>query len=400
MMECIHISSVILAGARRYFLKLFSSEMLETSEQKETSLRIDVSEKDALMEILKIIHGKKLPPVIVASIPSLLGILMVAEKHDVPTCVRYCTRLLLQLDMNLDTASYCLELLSNVSTSKAIKPIAKAAQEFLVSRYEENIPRLQEEVVQLPLSSLEVVLCEDELNLMEDDAYVIVLKWARARYPRMDDRHEFLNSNLARFVRMRYMTHKKLREVLECEDLDHDTASKLVIDALFFKVENPPLPTRALTSEELIGHPVRALEFRRSNKKANVYLELKRLDCQKLSVNGTITSQAFYVHGQVFRIISQLYSEEMQSFGLFLECVHNGTPIMIKVDYEFWVKERSTMTYVNKFKTSYEFTSIDRLGKGNKNLCGMSWASFIENDSPYFINDVLYLKAHISIKLE
>ncbi|KAK1301093.1 BTB/POZ domain-containing protein [Acorus calamus] len=372
-MECIHISSVILAGASPYFLKLFSSEMLETSEQKELILRIDVSEKDALMEILKFIYGKKLPLVIVASIPSLLGILMVAEKHDVPSCVRYCTHLLLQLDMNLDTASYCLELSSNASTSQAIKPIAKAVQEFLVSHYEENIPRLQEEIVQLPLSSLDVVLCEDELNLMEDDAYVIVLRWAQARYPRMDDRHEFLNSNLARFVRMRYMTHKKLREVLECEDLDHDTASKLVIDALFLKVENPSLPTRALTSEELIGHPMRVLEFRRPNKKANVYLELKRLDYQKLSVNGTITSQAFYVHGQVF---ISLFLEEMQSFGLFLECVHNGTPTMIKVDYEFWVKERSTMTYANKFKTSYDFTSIDRLGRGNKNLCRMSWASF------------------------
>ncbi|KAK1263300.1 BTB/POZ domain-containing protein POB1 [Acorus gramineus] len=400
MMECIHISSVILAGASPYFLKLFSSDMQETSEQKERILEIEVSEKDVVMELLKFIYGKKLPSAIIVSFPNLLGILMVAEKYDVPCCVRYCTRLLLELDMNLDTASYCLELSSNVSTSQAIKPIAKTAQEFLISRYEENIPRLQEEVVQLSLSSLEVVLCEDELNLMEDDAYVIVLKWARARYPRMDDRREFLNSNLARFVRMRYMTHKKLREVPECEDLDHDTASKLVLDALFFKVENPPLPARALTSEELIGHPVRVLEFRRPNKKANVYLELKRSDCQKLSVNGTITSQAFYVHGQVFRIISQRYSEEMQSFGVLLECVHNGTPTMIKVDYEFWVKERSTMTYVNKFKTSYDFTSIDRLGRGNKNLCGMSWASFIEKDSPYFNNDVLHLKAHISIKLE
>ncbi|KAK1263242.1 BTB/POZ domain-containing protein POB1 [Acorus gramineus] len=221
---------------------------------------------------------------------------------------------------------------------------------------------------------------------MEDDAYDIVLKWAQARYPRMDDRHEVLNSNLTRFVRMRYMTHKKLREVVECEDLDHDTASKLVLDALFFKVENP--------------HPVRVIEFRKPKKKANVYLELKRSDCQKLSVNGTITSQAFYVHGQVFQISAQRCLKEMQSFGLFLKCVHDGTPTMVKVDYEFWVRERSTEFFVKKVKASFDFTSMDHLGRGTLNLCSMSWALFIGNDIPYFINDVLHLRAGISFKLE
>ncbi|KAK1264287.1 BTB/POZ domain-containing protein POB1 [Acorus gramineus] len=370
--------------------------MLETGEQNETILRIDVSEKDALMELLEFIYGKKLPSAIVASIPSLLRVLRVADKYDVPSCVRYCTCLLLELDMNLDTASYCLEVSSNVSASQAIKPIANAAQEFLVAHYKENVPRLQEEVDQLPLSSLEVVLCEDELNLMEDDAYDIVLKWARARYPRMDDRHEVLNSNLTRFVRMSYMTHKKLREVLECEDLDHDTASELVMDALFFKVENPPLPKRALTSEE----PVRVVEFRKPNKKVNVYLELRQPDCKNLSVNGRITSQAFYVHGQVFQIIAKRCLEEMQSFGLFLKCVHDGTSTIVKVDYEFWVRERSTEFFVKKVKASFDFTSMDHLGRGTLNLCSMSWASFIGNDSPYFINDVLHLRAGISFKLE
>ncbi|KAK1311456.1 BTB/POZ domain-containing protein POB1 [Acorus calamus] len=373
--------------------------MHKTGQQKETTLRIDVSNKDALMELLKFIYGMKLPPTIVASIPSLLGILMVADKYDVPSCVRYCTSLVLS-DMNLNTASYCLEFSSKVLASQAIKPIAKAAQKFLVARYEENVPKLQEEVDQLPLSSLELVLCEDELNLMEDDAYDIVLKWARARYPGMDDRHEVLKSNLSRFVRMRYMTNKKLREVFQCEDLDCATASELVIDALFFKVENPPLPTPAPTSKELPGHPVRVVEFRKPSKKANVYLELKRSDCQKLSLNGMIMSQAFYVHGQAFHIVAQRYLEEMQTFGIFLRCVLDGTPTTVKVDFEFQIRERMTGTFVSKFKSSYDFTSKYPLGRGSKNLCGMSWASFIGNDSPYFTNDVLHLKVYISIKLE
>ncbi|KAK1299939.1 BTB/POZ domain-containing protein POB1 [Acorus calamus] len=399
MMECIHISSVILAGASPFFQNLFSNDRLETGEQKETIITVDVSQKDALMELLNFIYGKKLPPTIVASIPSLFGILMVAHKYDVPSCVRYCTCLLLS-DMNLNTASYCLELSSEALASQAIKPIAKAAQKFLVARYEENTPKLQEEVDQLPLSSLEVVLCKDELNLIEDDAYDIVLKWARARYPIMDDRHEVLKSYLSRFVRMRYMTNKKLREVLQCDDLDRATASELVINALFFKVENPPLPTPAITSNDLPGHPVRVIEFRKPSKKANVYFELKRSDCQKLSLNGMIMSQAFYVHGQAFHIVVQRYVEEIQTFGMFLRCVLDGTPTMVKVDFEIQVRERITKTFVSKFKSSYNFTSMDHLGRGSKNLCGMSWASFIGNDSPYFTNDVLHLKVYISIKLE
>ncbi|KAK1263304.1 BTB/POZ domain-containing protein POB1 [Acorus gramineus] len=398
MVECIHVSSVILAAASPFFLKLLSNGMLETDEQNEITLRIDVSEKDALIELLKFIYGKKLPPAIVASIPSLVDILMVADKYNVPSCVQHCTCLLLKLNMNLDGASYCLELFTNVSVSQAIKPVAEVTQEFLVARYKKNILKLQEEVDQLPLSSFEAVLCSDELNLTEDEAYYIVLKWARARYLRMEDRHEVLNLNLARFVRVRYMTHKKLREVLECEDLDHDIASELVVDALFFKAENPPLTTRALTSQELTGPLVRVVEFRKPNKKASVYLELKRSDCQNSSLNGLIMSQAFFVHGQAFHIVAQRCSEEMQSFGLFLSCVYDGTPTMVKVDFEFWVRERSTDTFVNKFKESYGFTN--RLGRGTRNLCSMTWASFIGNDSSYFINDVLHLKANISIKLE
>ncbi|KAK1299938.1 BTB/POZ domain-containing protein POB1 [Acorus calamus] len=93
------------------------------------------------MELLNFIYGKKLPPTIVASIPSLFGILMVAHKYDVPSCVRYCTCLLVS-DMNLNTASYCLELSSEALAYRAIKPIAKAAQKFLVARYEQNTPKL------------------------------------------------------------------------------------------------------------------------------------------------------------------------------------------------------------------------------------------------------------------
>ncbi|PKU66228.1 BTB/POZ domain-containing protein POB1 [Dendrobium catenatum] len=105
----------------------------------------------------------------------------------------------------------------------------------------------------LPLAGIEAILLRDELQVASEDAvYDFVLKWARAHYPKLEDRREILKSSLGRLIRFPLMTCRKLRKVLACNELDHETAAKVVMDALFFKSETLHRQ-RALALEDFIN---------------------------------------------------------------------------------------------------------------------------------------------------
>ena len=74
----------------------------------------------------------------------------------------------------------------------------------------------------LPLVGIEAVLSSDDLQVASEDAvYDFVLKWARARYPKLEERHEILGTRLGRFIQFSYVTCRKLKKVLTCNDFDH-----------------------------------------------------------------------------------------------------------------------------------------------------------------------------------
>ncbi|KAH7651540.1 TRAF-like protein [Dioscorea alata] len=401
--KSLFISSAILAAKSPFFYKLFSNGMRE-SDQRHATLRINASEETALMELLSFMYSGKLST---ASPTLLLDVLMAADKFEVASCMRHCCQLLRSLSMTTESALLYLELPSTVSMASAVQPLTDAAKEFLANKYR-DITKFQEEVMNLPLAGIEAILSSDDLQVASEDAvYDLVLKWARAQYPEVDERREILGSRLCRLVRFPYMTCRKLRKVLTCNDLDHDLASKAVLEALFFKSETPHRQ-RILASEEVANRrfmeraykyrPVKVVEFELPHPQCIVYLDLKREECANLFPSGRVYSQAFHLGGQGFFLSAHCNMDQQSSFhcfGLFLGMQEKGS-VSFTVDYEFAARTRPTGEFVSKYKGYYTFTGGKAVGY--RNLFAIPWTSFMADDSLYFIHGTLHLRAELTIK--
>ncbi|KAG5044459.1 hypothetical protein GYH30_008351 [Glycine max] len=400
----LHISSPILAAKSPFFYKLFSNGMRE-SEQRHVALRINASEEAALMELLNFMYSNTLS---ITSPPALLDVLMAADKFEVASCMRYCSRLLRNIPMTPESALLYLELPSTVLMADAVQPLTDAAKQYLASRYK-DITKFQEEVMGLPLAGIEAILSSDELQVASEDAvYDFVLKWVRTQYPKLEERREVLGTRLARLIRFPYMTCRKLKKVLTCNDFDHDVASKLVLEALFFKAEAPHRQ-RILAAESASFNrlfveraykyrPVKVVEFELPRQQCVVYLDLKREECANLFPSGRVYSQAFHLGGQGFFLSAHCNMDQQSSFhcfGLFLGMQEKGS-VSFAVDYEFAARSRPTEEFVSKYKGNYVFTGGKAVGY--RNLFAIPWTTFMAEDSLYFINGALHLRAELTIR--
>ncbi|KAJ4954464.1 hypothetical protein NE237_011247 [Protea cynaroides] len=404
-LRTIHISSPILAAKSPFFYKLFSNGMRE-SEQRHVTLRINASEEAALMELLNFMYSNNLST---TTATALLDVLMAADKFEVASCMRYCSRLLRNLPMTPDSALLYLELPSSVLMADAVQPLTDAAKQYLAARYK-DITKFQDEVLNLPLAGIEAVLSSDDLQVASEDAvYDFVLKWARAQYSKLEERREILGTRLGRLIRFPYMTCRKLKKVLTCNDFDHELASKVVLEALFFKAEAPHRQ-RSLAAEESAGtnrhfveraykyRPVKVVEFELPRQQCVVYLDLKREECANLFPSGRVYSQAFHLGGQGFFLSAHCNMDQQSSFhcfGLFLGMQEKGS-VSFAVDYEFAARAKPTEEYLSKYKGNYTFTGGKAVGY--RNLFAIPWTSFMAEDSLYFIKGILHLRAELTIK--
>ncbi|MED6125067.1 Boi protein [Stylosanthes scabra] len=403
--KTLHISSPILAAKSPFFYKLFSNGMKE-SEERHVTLRINASEEAALIQLLNFMYSNTLTN---NSAPDVLDVLMAADKFQVASCMRYCSRLLRNMPMTPDSALLYLELPSSVLMADAVQPLTDAAKQFLAGRYK-DITKYQEEVMALPLAGIEAILSSDDLQVASEDAvYDFVLKWARNQYSKLEERREVLGARLARLIRFPYMTCRKLKKVLSCNDFDHEVASKLVVEALFFKAEAPHRQ-RSFAAEESASlnrrfveraykyRPVKVVEFELPRQQCIVYLDLKREECANLFPSGRVYSQAFHLGGQGFFLSAHCNMDQQSSFhcfGLFLGMQEKGS-VSFTVDYEFAARSKPTEEFVSKYKGNYTFTGGKAVGY--RNLFAIPWTSFMAEDCHYFINGVLHLRAELTIR--
>lgn len=92
------------------------------------------AEEAALMDLLNFIYGNTLST---TTAPSLLDVLKAADKFEVESCMRYCSRLLGQLPMTRDSALLYLDLPSSVLMVDAVQSLTDTAKRFLAARYRE-----------------------------------------------------------------------------------------------------------------------------------------------------------------------------------------------------------------------------------------------------------------------
>ncbi|KAG8363286.1 hypothetical protein BUALT_Bualt19G0006300 [Buddleja alternifolia] len=403
--KTLHISSPILAAKSPFFYKLFSNGMME-SEQRHVTLRITASEEAALMELLNFMYSSTLST---NTAPALLDVLMAADKFEVASCMRHCSRLLRNLPMTPESALLYLDLPSSVLMADAVQPLTDAAKQFLAARYK-DISKYQDEVMILPLAGIEAVLSSDDLQVASEDAvYDFALKWTRTHYQKLEERREILCTRLGRYIRFPYMTSRKLRKVLTCNDFDHEFASKVVLDALFFKAEAPhrqrthaieesTSSSRRFVERAYKYRPVKVVEFELPRQQCVVYLDLKRDECANLFPSGRVYSQAFHLGGQGFFLSAHCNMDQQSSFhcfGLFLGMQEKGS-VTFAVDYEFSARSKPTEEYISKYKGNYTFTGGKAVGY--RNLFSVPWTSFMADDSLYFINGILHLRAELTIK--
>ncbi|MCL7022887.1 hypothetical protein MKW94_006131 [Papaver nudicaule] len=375
-----HVSFAILAAKSPFFYKLFSNGTRE-SEQRYVTLRINASEEAALIGLLKFMYTSTLS---VTTATGLLDVLMAADKFEVSSCMRYCSRLLHDLPMTPDSALLYLEIPSSVSKADAVQPLMDAAKQYLASRYKDLL-EFAEELLNLPLAGIEAVLSRDDLQVdSENEVYDFVLKWARLHYPKIEDRREVLGSRLGRLIRFPFMSCWELDKVLTCDDFDHDHRSKVVLEAFRFKAEAPYRRRTILAMESAVTNrryvervykfrPMKVVEFENPHQQCFFFLDLKREECENLFPCGRVQSQLFHLAGQVFILTAQCNTDDQRSpdwFGLFLGMQEIGLGPLAR-----------------------RWNAM-----GCKNLFVIPWTDFMADDSPYFISGVLHLSTQLTIK--
>lgn len=90
------------------------------------------AEEVALMELLNFMYSNTLST---TSAPGLLDVLMAADKFEVASCMRHCSRLLRNMPMTPDSALLYLELPSSVLMAEAVQSLTDAAKQYLAARY-------------------------------------------------------------------------------------------------------------------------------------------------------------------------------------------------------------------------------------------------------------------------
>ncbi|KAL8229788.1 hypothetical protein R6Q57_014688 [Mikania cordata] len=270
--------------------------------------------------------------------------------------------------------------------------------------------RFQDEVLKLPLAGVEAIISSDDLQVgSEDIVYDFVLKWARSRYPNIEDRRQILRARLSKYIRFSYMTCRKLRRVMTCPDFDQDLAQKVVIEALFFKADAPHKQRTYIGDENFnINHrfseraykycPLKVVEFEHPRPQCVVYLDLKHEECASLYPSGRVYSQAFHLGGQGFFLSAHCNMDHQtlfHCFGLFLGMQEKG-PVSLAVDYEFAARSKPTEEFVSKYTGTYIFTGGKAVGY--RNLFAIPWSTFIGDDSVYFLNGLVHLRAELTVR--
>lgn len=92
------------------------------------------TEEAALMELLNFMYSNTLS---VTTAPALLDVLMAADKYEVSSCMRYCSRQLRTMPMTPLSALLFLELPSSVLMADAVQSLTDAAKQFLAGRYKD-----------------------------------------------------------------------------------------------------------------------------------------------------------------------------------------------------------------------------------------------------------------------
>lgn len=135
------------------------------------------------------------------------------------------------------------------------------------------------------------------------------------------------------------------------------------------------------------------------------YWDLKREDCARLFPSGRARSQAFRLAGgewNPFFLSARCNMDQRDAFrcfGLFLEMQpeeDKGSASGVTVEYEFAARTRQSAEFVGRYRGCYTFTGGKAIGY--RNLFAVPWPLFMADDSAFFVDGVLHLRAELTVK--
>ncbi|KAL8539415.1 hypothetical protein ACS0TY_001145 [Phlomoides rotata] len=368
---------------------------MRESAQKLATLRIETSDEDSFMDLLKYIYSHNLP----TTLHDLLHLLTIADKYEVVLCLRDCTRLLQNMLITCESASLYLDLPPSLLMSPAVVPLIDAAKGFLIAHFKDFDNRCNEEMLNLPLASIRAILSSDDLQVTSEDVvYDSVLKWVHKHYPDLEERQGILKADLLDLVRFPYMTTPKLIEVQTCSDIDpRKLAHDIVIRALCFKSEASQYRKHCLGAEEgnVVSRQfveraykyklVKVVELEWPQQHCIVYLHFTMKELRSI---GHITSEAFHLGEQ--QLVFEIHKlSNINNYKMALKAVRPAATFQLK--YEIAIRN-------NVFQ---EFVSVP-CTEGNRRMI-----TFIEQehtckiltkvDNPnFFIDGVVHVKLELT----
>lgn len=347
----------------------------------------------------------------------LVNILLVADKFEVVSCMRYCSQQLSKLPMTCDFALRYMDLPYSVLHVDALQQLTDLVKQFIAVKFR-DIDKFENQVLNLPLAGIEAILSSDDIQVpSEDDLYDFVLKWSELHYPQLEERREVLETHLRHLIRFPNMTSLKLKEVATGTNFSPEVASEIVLEALFFQTgtryrqrqlasgrqvaSDTTLNTdRRFVERAYLLRPVKSIKLELPHRNCVAYLDLKQEECQHLFPSGEILSQAFQLDEQWLFLLARC-SMDLQNvshcFALFLGMEENGSA-GFAVNYKFaaWSDEEG------EYKTAMTGRNI-LVGEklvGRTNLFNTPWSTFIAKNSPYFVDGKILIRAVVTVSNE
>ncbi|KAK1284494.1 BTB/POZ domain-containing protein POB1 [Acorus calamus] len=333
-----HVNSALLAVKSAFFYKLFSNGMRDSNHKYRTTLKIQASEEAPLKELLRFMYKGRFSSTDLSDHHSLLEILIIADKFEVIQCMKYCVQLLLKLPMTQESALLYLELPSSVSTNMEVQKLISASREHLVAHFSDT-ENSHDELVNLSIAGLEVILSSDDI------------------LPTSEDEDENLQGKY--------------------ELASKDSANKQLLQR----------------SYKL--WPINVVESETPRRHSIVYFNLSRTECAGLFPSGEIETQLFPVGGHMFSLIAGCegnIGSLSRSFEIWL---YLDSSEKISVPFHFAVRKNPSELFNEVKNGNCTFESLEG---SEYNLFSTPWSSFVAENSSYFINGMLHLRAEIILK--
>ncbi|KAK1283354.1 BTB/POZ domain-containing protein POB1 [Acorus calamus] len=275
-----------------------------------------------------------------------------------------------------------------------VQLLVDASKKHLVAHFR-DMKKSQSDIVNLSIAGLEFILSSDDiLPTTEDEVCDAIIHWARYHYPKVKERREALSSLVTRFVRLPYLSCMYLRKFLESEDIDRAALSERIIDALLFNIETlqgkHALISKDFTNKLLIERPVKVLELETPKPHSVVYFNISRAECASLFAEfGVTRTQLFPIGGHMFYLMAAPV-ENQQKFGVWL-CLNSMDKI--SVSFHYAMRRNPDKLFVDITNGKIIFPSREMW----RYLFSTPWSTFIEENSLYFINGMLHIRASIII---